>query len=104
MEATFNHYLRPSEKCAASNFGGKGYIETPGEGENIRWQNRNAAPTDYEQRLADALEQIFEAGFEDGGANSQAISEKLNAKGVKTPEGESWTPDNLVGVMARLGQ
>ena len=56
----FNPYLKPWQAAQPNNVAGKGQIEVPGRVPNIVWQNRAAAPTDYENALGDALEKVLD--------------------------------------------
>lgn len=64
-------------------------IERADEVENVVWQTRTAEPTDYENRLGDALEQVFASGAED----LSAVVRGLNDLGLLTPEGKPWTEE-----------
>lgn len=63
-------------------------------------QARRRAPTAYENELGDALEAAFGAGVWD----LDALVARLNADGLRTPEGTEWTPDRFQAVMQRLGE
>lgn len=58
-----------------------------------------AAPTDFENRVGDALEEIFDANFD----QLADIIIKLNEMGVVAADGESWTEDSFQAEMKRLG-
>jgi len=62
-------------------------------------QARTHPPTVYENELGDALEGAFAAGIWD----LDALVERLNETGLRTPEGQAWTPGRFQAVMARLG-
>jgi hypothetical protein len=58
-------------------------------------QARRRAPTDYENRLGDALE----AAFADGVHDLPALVARLNARGVLAPDGAAWTEARFEQVM-----
>jgi hypothetical protein len=62
-------------------------------------QARLHEPTDYENRLGDALE----AAFADGVHDLPALVARLNAMGVKAPDGSDWTESGFQAVMKTLG-
>jgi hypothetical protein len=88
-------WLRPRPDDAA----GKGAIERPDAVRNIVWQTRAAAPSEYENRLADALVECFGAGIE----TLEALVARLNAMGVQSPDGAPWTAASFERELARLG-
>ena len=78
----------------------RGRVEKPEDAANTAWQTRLAPPTDYENVLADALEQVFAAGAE----TLAEVVEKLNALGSRGPDGAAWTAESFEKEMQRLGQ
>jgi hypothetical protein len=78
---------------------GQKSIDKPAELGNIVWQNRAAAPTDYENALADALEKVFETGA----VELADVVLQLNGLGVKSPEGAAWTEESFTFEMNKLG-
>ena len=72
---------------------------TDGEQYLVRWQSRDRDPTDYENALGDALE----AAFADGVRELAELVERLNAIGVKAPDGTAWTEDSFRTEIKRLG-
>lgn len=68
--------------------------------ENIEWQNRAAAPTELENRLGDALEQIFGAGID----SLPDVVSQLNRKGSRDRAGNPWTEESFQAEMQRLGK
>jgi len=92
-----NPYLEPGPERAPG--AGRGRIEHPGAAENIVWQTRPAPPTEYENRLGDALERCFADGIEELGP----LVARLNEIGVPAPDGTPWTPESFEREMARLG-
>lgn len=56
------------------------------------------APTDYENLLGDALE----AAFADGAWELDALVARLNADGIRTPEGKAWTAGEFEAVIRKL--
>ena len=93
----FNPYR--AQQTSNSGGAGKGRIEQPGGFENIVWQTRAAAPTDYENKLGDALVACFEEGIDALGP----LVERLNAMGVAAPDGAPWTEATFEREMERLG-
>lgn len=63
------------------------------------WQSRTREPTDYEQRLGDALEEAFRNGIHD----LPDLVQTLNRDGVLAPDGAAWTEDGFVAAMRDLG-
>lgn len=100
MDPTLDHnpYLKPWVQPHPNRVAGKGTIEQPGQVPNIVWQNRSTAPTEYENQLADALEQVFESGA----AELADVVAKLNEIGMRTAEGGTWTPAVFEQEMQRL--
>jgi hypothetical protein len=78
--------------------GGRGRVEPAESNTNLAWQTRMRPPTSYENALGDALEHVFEGGA----TNLEAVVEALNARGVKTPAGLSWSAQNYEAELARL--
>lgn len=76
----------------------KGSIERPGEAPNIPWQTRSAAPSEYENRLGDALEQVFDAGA----TALEEIVAGLNARGFPTADDQPWTVERFTETMRAL--
>ena len=62
-------------------------------------QTRDIPHGDYEIRLGDALEALFEAGVKE----LPEIVAGLNRSGVKAPGGAAWTEEVFRAEMARLG-
>jgi len=65
---------------------------------NIEWQHRAAAPDEFENRLGDALEEIFGRGIE---LLPEVVSE-LN-KTLMDRSGKPWTEESFQAEMNRLG-
>ena len=80
--------------------GGTGHIFGGGERDLIQWQTRPAVPSEYEQTLADTLEQIFWQKVYD----LPGIVAALNRDGVRTPAGEAWTEANFQSTLRELGR
>lgn len=99
LDIDHNPQLRPWQASAPNNVAGKGKIEAPGKAKNIVWQTRAAAPTDYENSLGDALEQVFGQGAE----NLDDVVAGLNRLGMRQRNGQAWTADLFTAEMARLG-
>lgn len=94
-----NPFLKPWRRPQPSEIAGKGSIEVPDTVENLTWQTRPAPPTEYENRLGDALEACFEEGIEALGP----LVERLNEMGVYAPDGSPWTETSFEREMQRLG-
>ncbi len=69
------------------------------EPENIVWQTRLHEQTDFEKRLADAME----AAFSDGVTELDDLIARLNVEGVRDPDNRVWTQEKFRAVMAELG-
>ena len=93
----YNPYLREGEPRPDQRVG-NGVIDVPGRVENIVWQTRTRPPTEYENRLGDALEQVFEAGAIALGD----VVAKLNDLGVRTEDGRRWTAEVFTQEIERL--
>lgn len=78
----------------------RGRIERPEEAQNVVWQTRAREPTDYENRLGDALEQVFAGG---AGALAEVV-EGLNQLELPDPGGRAWTEASFEAEMKRLGE
>ena len=61
-------------------------------------QAQRRAPTDYENRLGDAIEAAFAAGAWE----LHALVARLNAEGVRTPDGSEWTTANFEAIVKSL--
>ena len=94
-----NPHLKPFSGVEPNQVAGKGKIEKPEDVENIVHQTRPAPPTEFENRLGDALEEIFGADIDQLGD----VVAKLNDMGVPAPEGEDWTEESFQAEMKRLG-
>ncbi len=94
-----NPYLAALRRPAADRDVGKGSIEHPADARNIPWQTRPAAPTEYENQLGDALEQVFAGGATD----LPAVVAGLNNVGCRSPDGSVWTVPLFEAEMRRLG-
>ena len=75
---------------------GRGEVETSA---NLRWQTRGRAPSEYENRLGDALEQVFASGA----TELAEVVKKLNEMGMAAPDGAPWTEARFEAEMAKLG-
>ena len=87
----FNPFLKPWQAPQPNNVAGKGVIEQPGKMENMVWQTRKAAPTEYENDFGDALEQVFDGGATELGE----VVDGLNRIGLRTSDGAAWTAERL---------
>lgn len=89
-----------AEDPVSSGAGGGNHPRLPHNGLSIEpRQFRKSAPTDYEDRLSDALEAAFAGGIHD----LPALAAALNEAGLHTPDGETWTAANFPAAMQRLG-
>ena len=61
-------------------------------------QARRRTPTDYENMLGDALEAAFAAGVWE----LDALVARLNADGIRTPDGREWTVENFQSTVKGL--
>jgi hypothetical protein len=85
-----NPFLKPSAP------GARGGVE---KRDNIAWQHRAEPPSEFENRLGDALEQIFGKGIEELGP----IVDELNKGGYRDRAGKPWTEASFQAEMKRLG-
>lgn len=69
------------------------------EPENRAWQTRTHSQTEFERRLADALERAFA----DGVVDLAPLVDRLNSDGVRDEENRAWTEKSFRAAMARLG-
>ena len=76
---------------------GRGAVEQP---QNIEWQTRAAPPSAFENRLGDALEQVFAAGAD----TLPEVVERLNELRAFDAAGARWTEASFREAMARLGE
>jgi len=97
--AEYNVALKTWLEKSAGNKGDEASIERPDAVQNVRWQTRAAAPTDYENRLGDALQEIFAEGIYD----LAGIVRALNESGIRSASGTAWTEASFTAEMARLG-
>jgi hypothetical protein len=63
-------------------------------------QARKRPPTDYENLLGDAMEAAFAAGAWE----LPALVSRLNADGIRMPDGSEWTEASFKAVMAELAK
>lgn len=96
----FNPYLKPWRSPEPSNVAGKGQIEIPGQMPNQVWQTRKAEPTQYENDLGDALEQVFERGA----TELSEVVDGLNRIGFRAPDGAAWTAERFCAEFAALAE
>jgi len=98
--ADFNPYLETYQNARPNKAGGGGQIFAGADRDLIVWQTRAAVPTEYEQTLADALEQIFSQKIYD----LPEVVAALNREGILTPAGETWTERNFEQTFQQLGK
>jgi len=96
----FNPYLEAFQNARPNKVGGGGHIFAGADRDLIVWQTRAAVPTDYEQTLGDALEQIFSQKVYD----LPEVVAALNREGIRTPAGETWTERNFEQTFQQLGK
>lgn len=99
IEPLFNEQLNNWSLPTPSRDAGKGFIEQPGKGENLRWQNRISVPGAYENSLAEAVE----AAYLKGAGSADAMAAFFNERGFKSQGGTVWTTASLQAEMQRLG-
>jgi recombinase-like protein len=96
----FNPYLETYRNARPNKVGGAGQIFSGADRDLIVWQTRAAVPSEYEQTLADALEQIFSQKIYD----LPEVVAALNGEGIRTPAGDTWTENNLEQTFQQLGK
>ena len=95
-----NPALSPTKRGVGDrNKGGEDTLEIPGRVTNLRWQTRAKPPTDHENALADALQDMFAREIYE----LPEIVAGLNEAGIPAPDGEPWTPDSFEAAMRDLG-
>ncbi len=62
-------------------------------------QSRSQSPTEWQQELANAIENIFSKGARE----LDAVVAGLNESRVRPPKGGVWTGDNFTALMHELG-
>ena len=95
----YNVALKQWLEKSSGNKGDESSIERPDAVQNVRWQTRASAPSEYENRLGDALQEIFAEGIYD----LPGIVAALNERGVGSAAGAAWTEGAFAAEMARLG-
>lgn len=95
VDSKINPYLKKWESACPNLEAGKGEIEVPGATPNIIWQTRDHEPTPYENALADALEEVFEAGA----LELCEVVKGLNDLGFRSSNGEIWSEDSFTQEM-----
>ena len=95
-----NPYLNSKKTNGSHQEALQGSIERPADIVNIEHQTRKSSPSDYENHLGTALENIFGAGVVELGD----IVDQLNAMKVAGPGGEVWTEHLFCSEMERLGE
>lgn len=98
--ADFNRYIAPYRNPQPNQTAGAGQIFEGAARELIVWQTRPAMPTEYEEMLAAALEQIFSQRTYE----LPDIVAALNRDGIRTPGGEAWTEANFQSTFRELGK
>jgi len=96
----FNPYLEAYQNAHPNKVAGAGQIFDRADRDLIVWQTRPAVPSEYEQTLADALEQIFSQRTHE----LPEIVAALNREGIRTPTGEVWTERNFEQTFQQLGK
>ena len=95
----YNPHIRNWQRPNPNKVAGKGNIEKPGESENLVHQTRATPPTDYENKLGQALEEIFSENI----TELIDVVRRLNEFGFQTHNGETWTEEKFRSEMRRLG-
>ena len=95
----YNPHLKNWQRPDPNKSAGKGNIEKPGEGENFVHQTRGTPPTDYENKLGQALEEIYSENIKE----LVDVVRRLNEMGIQTLKGETWTEEEFRLEMRRLG-
>ncbi len=98
--ADFNPYIEAYRNPRPNQTAGVGQIFEGSARELIVWQTRPAAPTEYEEALASALEQIFTQRVYE----LPEIVAALNREGIRTPGGEAWSEANFQSTFRELGK
>lgn len=96
----FNPYLETYQNAHPNKVAGAGQIFDHADRDLIVWQTRPAVPSEYEQTLADALEQIFSQRTYE----LPEVVAALNREGILTPTGEVWTERNFEQTFQQLGK
>lgn len=94
-----NPHLKSWQRHQLTGEPGAGHIERPGSWRNIVWQTRSREPNAFEQRLIQALEQVFTQGAQE---LSEVVAE-LNRIGMNDEKGQPWTQESFQRAMAVLG-
>jgi hypothetical protein len=66
---------------------------------NVEWQHRAEPPSEFENRLGDALEQIFGSGID----QLSKVVDELNKRGNRDRAGKPWSEESFQAEMKRLG-
>ena len=90
----------PDHGVGDRNKGGEDTLELPGRTANLRWQTREKPPTDYENALADALQDMFAREIYE----LPEIVAGLNDVGIPALDGEPWTPESFKAAMREMGR
>jgi hypothetical protein len=98
--ADFNPYLEAYQNLSPNKVAGLGQIFAGADRDLIVWQTRPAVPSEYEQTLADTLEQIFSQRTYE----LPEVVAALNREGIRTPAGEVWTERNFQQTFQQLGK
>ena len=95
----YNPHLKQWQRPEPNKAAGKGNIERPGQTINIVHQTRKNSPTDYENLLGNALEEIFDNDL----VELKDIISRLNEMGVRAPNGADWSEESFRSEMEHLG-
>ena len=95
----YNPNLKHRQLPEVNKVASKGNIEHLGQAKNIVHQTRVDSPTDYENELGQALEEIFS----DNVIELENIISRLNEMDVQPHSGAVWTEENFRAEMKRLG-
>lgn len=92
----YNPYLAQKNTVDVDSDAGNGYIEKPSDMHfNFIYQTRAAAPTDYENSLCDAVQELFLEDVTD----LSGLVLGLNKKDVKDPQNMAWTEASFEAAM-----
>ena len=95
----YNPHLNRLQRSKSNQEAAKGTIEKPDEVTNLVHQTRGNSPTDHENLLGNALEEIFGSGIVD----LKDIINRLNEMGVRAPNGDDWSEKSFRSEMENLG-
>ncbi len=95
----FNEKLAKWINSVPSTDAGINNIQVPGQVEDLVWQNRSKAPSQYELDFVQHLIQAFRQGVTE--LNDLTVA--LNEQGFRNESGDVWTVESFSTEMQRLG-